>query len=340
VRYYLIRIFQKGSTTVLREYTSFPNGQNDPGALNVVLDLYIYAFGDPQQQAVVQIWGVPIADLAQAANFTDCTIQVYAGFQKGLPLNNPAQAGLVLAGSIFQSYGNWTGVDMTLDLVVVTQGAVSSNNSNVSFSWMAGTTLSDAITTTLKNAFPTAKLNINISPKLVIAHDEHGVYQALPAFAQMLKPLTAAAIGGTYPGVDIVWTPNEIRVFDGSTQANPVQIAFQDLVGQPVWIQQSTIQFMTPMRADLSVGDFIAMPKGILGSTANPAGVGSVTTTAASQPQARQQSIFSGTFGINLVHHMGIFRQPDGTAWVSVFNATAQIVPQGTVTIDSLSFSP
>jgi hypothetical protein len=322
VRYYDIQIFQPNSKTIFKEYTSYPKVGTanvvDPGALNVVLDAYVQPFAVPSQLAVVQVWGIPIADLASASNFTGCTINVYAGFQKGLPLNNPAQAGLILTGTVYQSFGNWQGTDMTLDFVVVTNGAIAEQNSNIVLNWTAGTTLATALKTTLTAAFPTMKQNINVNPNLVLAHDEVGFYPSLPSFCQALKPLTQQAIGGTtYPGVDIVLTPSGITVFDGSTAATPIQIAFQDLIGQATWIQPNTMQFVCPMRADLQVGDYIKMPQGLLGVP------GAVVTTTASQPQARQKSIFNGSFFINSVHHMGNYRQPDGLSWVTVFEASA-----------------
>lgn len=327
MRYYEIVISKPGESAVFKRFTSFPNGQSDPGALNVIIDAYVYPFAIPASQTVIQIWGISLEDISQANNFTGYTINVYAGFQNGLPLNNPSQAGLILSGMIFQAFANWIGVDQTLDFVVTVGGSVANQTNNISFSWLAGTTLASALATTLTNGFPKIKQNINISPKLVLAHDEHGFYQSLQAFAQMLKPITQAAIGGTYPGVDIVLTPTQITAYDGSTQADPTTIAFQDLIGQPTWIDAQTLQFVCPMRADLTVGGYIAMPKGLLGNSSQAFGApGAVTTTAASQPQARQQSVFSGVFLVVQCHHLGNFRAADGTAWVTVFNAV--LVPK------------
>jgi hypothetical protein len=187
------------------------------------------------------------------------------------------------------------------------------------------------------------KQNIQISPKLIIAHTETGAYQSMPAFAEYLHQFTQSVIGGNYPGVEIIWTPTQINVIDGTTETSPITIAFAELIGQPIWIQLYELQFVCPMRADLTVGTQIKMPQGLLGDPNNPAGApGAVTTTSASQPQARQASIFNGTFMIRLVHHLGIFRQPDGMSWVTVFNAVlpATAIPAGTVTIESLEVTP
>jgi hypothetical protein len=323
VRYYDIKIFKAGTTTLVKEYTSFPkvggSNQNDPGALNIIFDIYLYTFAKPAGQPMIQIWGVGLDDIAQAANFTGCQIELYAGFQKGLPLNNPKQAGLIMSGTIWQSFANWQGTDMTLDFVVYGSGATADQDANLSFSWTAGTPLATAIATTLKTAFHNLKQNIQVNPKLVLAHDEIGTYQSLVQLAQTLKPITQDAIGGDYQGVDIVLTPDLITVYDGSTQAAPTVLAFQDMIGQPTWIENQIIQFVCPMRSDLIVPNYIKMPQGLLGVP------GAVVTTTASQPQARQKSAFNGVFLINQVHHMGNFRQPTGDSWISVFNAV--VVP-------------
>ncbi len=325
MRYYDIKITEPGTDKLIRQYTSFPNGVNDPGALNVLVDAYVYPFAIPAAQAVIQIWGISLQDISQASNFTNNNISVYGGFQKGLPLNNPAQARLLFTGIIFQSFANWQGTDMTLDFVVYYNGAAASQDNNIVLDWKAGTSLATALANTMKTAFPKLKQTINVNPKLILSHDEQGAYSSLQALAQVLKPLTQELIGGTYPGVDVSMTADGIIIYDGSTQSTPTPIAFQDLIGQPTWLNNQTLFFMCPMRGDLSVGMYITMPKGLLGNSNAPFGApGAVTTTPASQPQTRQQSAFSGTFLISLVHHMGNSRQPDGQSWSTVFNAVLQ----------------
>jgi len=320
-RYYDIQIFKTASdTTPYLEYTSYPKtgsfAQNDPGALNVLMDMYVYTADAPISQASIQIWGVPLSTLMQANNLTGYVVRVYAGFQAGLPLNNPKQAGLILNGTIFQAYGNWMGTDMTLDLVVVTSGALASDQSNIVFNWPAGTSFSSAVKSTLQVAFPASKVTVNVSSKIVTAYNRIGVYSSVAPFARTLKAITTQIVGGNYAGVNIVVLPNLILVYDAqSTSSTVTTLTYQDLIGQPTWIDSNTIQIVCPMRADLTVGDVIKMPTGLLGVP------GAVVTTSASNPQARQTSVFQGNFQINQVHHMGNFRQPTGDAWVTIFNA-------------------
>ena len=332
MRYYDIKIWSPGvdisTATPLREYTSYPKfilgRQNDPGALNVILDIYSQNSAAQVQQGIVQIWGVALSDLLQANNFTNCQIQIYAGFQKGMPLNNQNQSGLILSGLIFQAFGNWQGTDMTLDLVVVNNGALASQNSNLVLNWLSGTQLSVAIKTTLQIAFPGNKVLVSISDKLSVNYDVVGVYLSLPALAQAVKEFTASIIGGSYTGVEILTLPSgDISVFDSTKTSSPIAIAFQDLIGQPTWIDVLKMQFVCPMRADLAIGDIVTMPQGLLGGSNGFGAPGAVNTTAASLPLARQQSAFKGNFVLtDAIHHMGCFRQPDGQSWVTVFTAT------------------
>ena len=335
MRYYDIQLYRPGETAIakrqdgtLYQWTSHPKiGSQlapDPGALHVILDSYVYSYDAAEQQTILQIWGPNFQDLMQASNFTGWTVKIYGGFQSGLPLNNPAQAGLLIVGTVFQCFGNWQGTDMTLDFVIVLAGALASQDTNISFFWAAGTSLQSAVSTCLKAAFPDANVTFNISPKLVLPNDEHHVCSSLTNLAQYLRPLTQQIVGGSnYPGVMIVQSGQDITVTDNTTAPKAGSIAFQDFVGQPTWIANQTIQFANPMRADLTVGGVVTLPTGLVGGMGTPYGSpGAVVTTSASQPQARQSSSFSGQFTIVSVHHLGAYRQPDGQSWITVINAT------------------
>ena len=113
-RYYMIQI--DGGPT----FTSFPNGQNDPGALQVLIDIPIASLASPAfSGAAVKIYGIPLSMISQANNLRFKNIKVYGGFKAGLPLAKPAQSGLLVQGYIFQSFGNWKGTEQSLDLVIL-----------------------------------------------------------------------------------------------------------------------------------------------------------------------------------------------------------------------------
>jgi hypothetical protein len=320
VRYYDIQITNSGGSMV-RRYTSFVNGKSDPGALHVELNIPVSTLAAPRGDAFVQIWGIPLADIAQASDLNGMQVAVYGGMQKGLPLANPSQAGLLVKGYIFQAFGNWLGVDMTLDLVIraAAPPPASSTSSaaptprNLVLNTKAGSSFSDAIKNTLTTAYPGFTVNVNVSANLVRSSDTVGFYSETTSFARYIKEATRAILGGNYAGVDIAIADKTISVYDSvSTQNNPTQIAFQDLIGQPTWIEAAQITFKCVMRADIRLGSFVKMPPTL------------VTNTAQAQSSiSNQKAAFQGSFFVSSVQHFGAFRQPDAASWVTVFVAAA-----------------
>lgn len=337
MRYYKIRITSAAGGLVTTPssipgsdatYTSFANNRSIPSALQVELDIPLKAYATPMGGALVRIWGVSLAEIAQSTQLgptpnADGTldyknIAIYGGMQKGLPLANPAQAGLLVEGSIIQAFGNWLGTDQSLDIILAPVFGTNTDPKNITFNWLTGTPLADAIRNTLKNAFPKyAEPNIQISPNLVLNHDEPGFYNTIEQFAAYVKQVSISIIGGGYSGVDIFLSNNKFNVFDGTTSTTPKQIAFQDLIGQPTWIgggpsgRSPVMQFKTVMRGDISMGDYIKMPQAFVTNTA-----------AVSTSLTNLRAAFQGSFFVNEIRHVGNFRQPDGASWVTTFNAS------------------
>jgi hypothetical protein len=101
----------------------------------------------------------------------------------------------------------------------------------------------------------------------------------------------------------------EITVHDGTGMPATKQIQFVDLVGEPSWISTYTISVKVVMRGDLRVSDKITLPP-------TP-----VITTFAAQQGIPGKLTFDGTFTIQSLRHIGSSRNPDGNAWVTVFEA-------------------
>lgn len=287
-------------------YTSLVNGKTLANALNVELDLPVVPYAQPMGNGLIRVWGISLGEISQAANLNGMNIAVYGGMQKGLPLANPVQSGLLVRGQILQAFGNWIGTEQTLDLILAPAAGEIDKPRNISFNWKARTQLAQALATTLTVAFPGFQIDINISPNLVLAGDQPGIYQTLAQFAAFLKDLTANIIGGTYTGIEVRIADRRVVVYDQTTPAAPVQIAFQDLIGQPTWLSAPVIQAKLVMRADINVGSYIKLPPTL------------ATNRAQSLSQFRQQSAFQGTFWVNQVRHVGNFRQPDAASWVTV----------------------
>lgn len=310
MRFYNIVITNPTDGTVIRQFTTLNAlGLTNTGALNIELDIPTYAFAQPMGTAYIKIWGVAITDISQAFNLNNANIQVYAGMSKGLPLANPKQANLILQGTVTEAYGNWQDVNQSIDMKVYPLNGTINSPANIVLNWGAGTKLADAIAATLSVAYPGVKTNININPSLVLSHNAPGYYQSITQFAQYIKQISQSIIGGTYQGVDMSIRQNTIFVYDGTSSTTPKQINFADLIGQVTWIAPQTIQSRCILRGDVQVGDYVKMPPGQIG------------VTAQTYSQYRNASLFQGVFRVIRVRHVGNFRQPDGNSWVTIIDA-------------------
>jgi hypothetical protein len=172
------------------------NGQSLPGAWNVELDIPVIDAATPQGSAGVRVWGVSPQEIGQANDLIGKNIKIFGGMQAGLPLANPAQAGLLVQGFIFQAFGNSIGTARTLDLVV-NPGMASASSpggfgtvakpKNIVLNWKAGTPLGTALASTLSTAFPDFKQDIKINSSIVRPNDEVAVYPTLEQLAQYVR---------------------------------------------------------------------------------------------------------------------------------------------------------
>lgn len=312
-------------------FTSWVNNANVAGALNIEFDVVTYPFNTPQGASSIRVWGIGIGMISQAANLNGQNIMLTAGMKKGLPLATPpdssAKAGVLLQGTILQAYGNWQGVNQSLDIIF--NPLAAQDDQNISFSWPADTKLSTALATTFQQAFGQYGMT---APNIAIAdltqnHDEDGgPYPTLASFAGYIRDrsqaLGAAQYGEAYSGVSITIIGNTLYAYDNRNLRKPIQLSFFDLIGQPTWLGVARVSFKTVLRSDISVGSQIKFPaQGILAPYV-------LTTKSAALPNvpARNTSIFQGPFEVIEVHHFANFRQPDGDSWVTAYCAVP--VPQ------------
>lgn len=293
-----------------------PSGANNPAALQIELDIPVSAFHTPTGQAIIRIWGIGLQQIGTAFDLNNANIKVYGGMSKGLPLANPSQANLLVSGRINQAFGNWVGLDQSIDLILSPATGTVDEPLNFVLNWRAGTSMADALAATLKTALPDAVQKIAISPRLVLSHDQVGYYQTLNQLAGFIFDISKSTItDANYAGVFIDYDGITVKVTDGSSPLPPKLISFQDLIGQPTWIGFNLISMKTVLRADLFLQDVVTLPREAI-----------ITTQAASAPQFRNdpknQSTFSGNYVIQSMHHWGNFRQPDAASWVSVFEMT------------------
>jgi len=311
--------FQKTSSGA--SFTSYANGQTNPAALNIEFDIPVYPYATPQGKSIIRIWGVGLQMLGQASQLAGQNFVLAAGMKAGLPLANPAQAGIIAQGNVYQAFGNWQGVNQTLDLIC-NPGELSPAG-GISFNWSPGQSLQTALSTALsvfKGYTPKFYISANLQPQNSTAQPAN--YPSLETFAGYLagytQPIGAQATGNaSYLGVQMSVVGNTINVWDGTAPLSAtVQLAFQDLIGQPTWIDAATVNFKTVLRYDIAVGAQIKFPAGIVAPYA-------LTSANAAAPNApsRSKSVFQGTFTVIEAHHFANFRQPDADSWNTTFSA-------------------
>jgi hypothetical protein len=315
----------------------------DPGALDIEFDIPVSNYAEPSGGAGLTLYGVELQDLLQAYQFAGTApgagliATLSGGMSAGLPLTNPRQAGVLVQGVVQQSFGNWIDTTQTLDFVLAASSFTPDNPGNLTITWRANTPLSQALQTTLSTAYPGTKINMAISPQLVLTHDEVGYYNTLEALAQAIQNVTQNQLSDNYAGVSIAFQGGQLYVYDGTVTptAPPVQIQFVDLIGQPVWIGVNQMQFTTVMRGDLTISSLIKMPEYLTkvnGKIVNLGGLpGTVITGAgAALEGAKNRATFQGTFAIQKIRHIGRLRAADGQSWITVFNCAPYSGPAPT----------
>lgn len=316
MRYYDISITPKDGSSASFAWGSHPGGVFDPGALNVMFDMPVLPYATPSGGQTIMIEGVSLEAISQAQDFVGSQLTFRGGMQKGLPLANPTQAGVLLHGEIFQSFGNWEGTEMVLNFVILPSRYTQTTKGNLVLNWRAGQPLSEALQSCLSIAYPDMPISINIGSNLVLDNDDPHYAGTLEEMAQHIGDLTDQQFNGQR--VTITIQAGKIMVYDTTQKPPVIEISFTDMIGQPTWIEPQIMQMKTVMRADLQVGSIIRMPQGMQNVP------GLITTWPDSLPSSiKYQSAFQNNFLIREVRHIGNFRSPDGADWCSVFNCVA-----------------
>lgn len=313
-------------------------------------DMPVAALHTPKANTSISIWGISLAEISQASNLNYLNIDVYGGMAKGLPLANPAQAGLLAQGQIIQAHGAWVGTAQKLDIFIAALGSSTSSAQttgnppnasttpvpatnvtpcNLTFQWKPGQSLMPVLAQALSTAFPNYNIVGAVSPNLVWSGSAStGFFASLEQFAQFIQQKTLSLIQGwapnkaQYNGVWLMLKGNTITVTDGTTQLKPKAINFQDLVGQPNWNGPASVQVLTVLRGDIDPGDYVTLPETIF--TTNQS---SASQSAGMYDGLKLSSVFQGSFLVKGVRHAGNSRGTGLTDWVTVLDLIAGGTP-------------
>lgn len=289
-------------------------GQWNPAALNVEFDIPQAPMHSTDGNAFLKIWGLGLRDIGSAFNLNGMNVEVSAGMSKGLPLANPQQAGVLMKASVLNAFGNWVGTEQSIDMTFAPSVGTPLAPKNFVLNWVSGQPLATALASTLKAALPDAKQNIKLSPRLVLNHDQPGIYGTLQELAGYLQPFSQTVVTDAgYPGVQITYDGTTVSAVDQTTPPPVKEIAFQDLLGQPTWRAPLLIQAKVVMRADLNLQDVVKLPPGL------------TTNTQAAITRFQDKTAFTGNFVVQTIHHYGNFRQADAASWNTTLDLTPEV---------------
>jgi hypothetical protein len=310
------------------QWCSVVDAENDPGALDVELDIQI-APGSQVMSGSLKIYGVPQNLLSQSTYFTGCQVAIYGGFTDGLPLANMqlTHQGLLCNALIYPAVGDWTGTELSLTFFLKpNQGNAGGPTKpvNIVHNMPKGTPLGQAVEQALSTAFPGVAVILNISPNIILNYDDKGFYQSIEQYMDYVKTLSHSVLGtpytSGYQGVRADSSKGTINLFDGTRPSSLIYINFEDLIGQPCWIDANKIQFKVALRSDIAPNMQVVLPNNVLTTSSARGGLGLVLNTFAHG----NLLLFQGTFAVQSVRHMGRFRSPAADQnWITVIEATA-----------------
>lgn len=343
-------------------------GSSNPAALLVDLDVpvtFMHA-PDAQAQPYIRISGVSLQEVNNAQALNGMNIQIRGGMAKGLPLANPAQAGVLTQGQVWQAYGTWTGTEQSITIYLTVPSSTTADQqlngypgavpvpvpvtnespANIVFTWSRGMHLETAVASALSIVFPAYVVRGALNPGLIWTGDQAEIanFSTLQQFAQYLNSVSQRMVNGPtgrasgYPGVSLSLENSAFTLSDGTQQTKPLAIAFRDLMGQPAWVAPFTVQMQCPMRADIQVGDYVTLPAGQFINTPNSGSQFYATppNNTGNAVQDKNSTIFNGTFWVLGVRHVGNSRSPQGQAWVTVFDLLQATPDTATNVVDAL----
>jgi hypothetical protein len=312
------------------QWCSVVNNQNDPSALDIELDIQI-APGSQLLAGWIKIYGVQQNLVSQSSYFTGCQLAIYGGFTEGLYLANqqvPHQ-GLLCNALIFPGTSEWTGTDLSLTFFLKpNQGNAGGPTKpvNIIHNMPKGTPLGQAIQQALNTAFPGVGVKLNISSNITLNYDDKGFYQSIEQYMDYVKKLSHSVLGTPdttgYQGVQADSSKGPFNIFDGTVSTSTIQIQYEDLIGQPCWIDANKIQFKVAMRSDISPAMLVVLPTNLLTSTTQAGGLTFTPGLPFNTFQHGNILTFQGQFTVTSVRHMGRFRNPNSeTNWITVIEA-------------------
>ncbi|MDF7673949.1 hypothetical protein PT277_08005 [Acetobacteraceae bacterium ESL0709] len=324
--------------------TGNPYGRYDGGALDIEFKVDQVSL-DSYTLASITIYGVDGDVLNQAISMEGRVVELRAGMGKGLPLSNPALYGQILSGTVTTGAESWTGPNTSLTLYVKPFTAesdketVDPNKKRIAFTddtkskipknafivnIKKGASIREALIACVKPHFKDYKIDFEstIAENLMADKDFMNYYEKLEDFVYDMGT-KGDSLWQYYTGLTLrAYAHDKFFTFsDGTSDKDPKQIQFSEMIGQPSWDDKDKIiKFSCLMRADIHIGDKIKLP--LFDELGKP-----TDDTVQKLPATKNKSRYSGIFYITAVNYYGWFRSKEGKDWNVTYTALPFIIP-------------
>lgn len=180
--------------------------------------------------------------------------------------------------------------------------------------------LPTAIKQTLETAFPNANVKMNVTGQYKLSYQDGGFYQNMSQYAGYIKSLSSSILSGVnsslaHQGIDLIPHNNDVIMTDWQQPTAEVMLAYTDLIGQPTWVDSTTIAFSSVLRADLYPTVGVSFPQTLFGVQLTEVSTGDYFPFSGRLTANQNPLVFNGTVLVQKVRHVGDSRSPDGQQW-------------------------
>jgi hypothetical protein len=293
------------------------NTKNNVG-LHIELNAVVTGMSE-SGTATLKIFNLPIKFFTRQFDFVGKLIKIKGGMNKGLPLANPSQQGVLVFGYIQFCIGERERGVTFLMFNITPSAFTPKTPKNFVLKWEKGQKLSDALRNTFTNAGLIAnQYTINLADKWVATKTDAVGFTSETQFSRFLGEASKLEM--------IMYFDTGSQryiVTDGSEVKKKTKvISLRDLIGQPIWNSGSgssisingTVSIPVTLRGDLQWQDIID----VVDPQVTKSGQGTATI---SLPNSARVG-FSGKFVMFQQTHIANYAIPGGDNWVTVIEAT------------------
>ena len=297
----------------------------NPTGLNIQFNIQTFNEGQTANSEIT-VYNPPLWMFGEYMNLYNKKLELYGGVEN-TPLTKiigitPPQQDLLMVGFISTILPQWNEADMQLTFVVTQSPVYSSTDGTVDTSKPAGgyqfrlKGQEDALTA-VTNALAA------VSPGVPVSAIETGMTVPVPCQAIVFTASGVASIVSTWGYLLQCGAEGYVlKKRESTAYGQSIKLQKQDFLCQPSPLGVSTMAITSFLRGDIRLGDQIVMPDDMFIGVSNLSGI--ITDSSGIDAFLNEQkknlfTMFSGTWSVTKIWHVGDLRNNDAQAWSTHF---------------------